>query len=97
MLDDPIMLTGAYVAVSASISAIMAKISPTVGPRVRNLFSGVAPMGAVFANLLEGQNSVTLHGEHLLFGGGLVAAGTVTAALVGRIVKGGEARRLSAH
>ncbi|MEZ5682193.1 MAG: hypothetical protein R3E14_12970 [Erythrobacter sp.] len=87
MFDDPIMLSGAYVAVSASISAIMAKVSPTVGPRVRSLFAGVAPMGAVFANLLEGHDSVTLHGEHLLFGGGLLAAGTITAALVGRFVR----------
>lgn len=87
MFDDPIMLAGAYVAVSASISAIMAKVSPTVGPRVRGLFAGVVPMGAVFANLLEGRDSVTLHGEHLLFGGGLIVAGTIAAAIVGRFVE----------
>ena len=56
--------------------------------RLRNLFAGVAPMGVVFASLLEGQEIVVLHGEHLLFGGGLIAAGTICATLAGHFAKG---------
>jgi hypothetical protein len=85
MIDDPVLLTGAYAATSASISAIMAKVSPDIGPRVRHLFAGAAPMGVIFADLLEGGDSVTLHGGDLLSAGGLFVAGLASSLLASRL------------
>ena len=85
MIDDPVLLTGAYAATSASISVIMAKVSPAIGPRLRHLFAGAAPMGVIFASLLEGADSVTLHGQDLLAAGGLFAAGLASSVLASRL------------
>ena len=96
MIDDPIILTGAYAACSASLSAIMARVSPTIGPRLRNLFAGAAPMGLIFAYLLEGGDTVILNGSDLLMAGGLFAAGLTSAVVAGRLSGKPERKALRA-
>lgn len=86
MIDDPVILAGAYAVIAAGFSVTVAKVSPTIGPRLRHVFSGTAPLAAVFGNLLAGADSVTLHGMDLLAAGGLVALGIATSSLVGKLV-----------
>ena len=86
MIDNAIILAGSYAAMAAGLSVAIAKFSPTIGPRIRHLFAGVAPQAAVLATLLTEANSVTLHGMDLLAGGGLVVLGVVTSTLVGKAV-----------
>ena len=63
MIDSAVFLIGAYGAMAAGLSATVAKVSPTIGPRLRHLFSGAAPLAAVLAARLDGASSVTLDGE----------------------------------
>ena len=86
MIDNAILLAGSYVAISAALSAGIAKVSPTVGPRLRHLFAGAAPLAAVFATRLTGADSVTLYGMDLLAAGGLVVLGVATSSAVGKFV-----------
>ena len=76
---DAVALVASYVAGSAAISLAMARFSPSVGPRLRTLFAGSAPLAVVFATILDGQDSVTLFGPDLLAGGALLGAGLATA------------------
>ena len=86
MIDSAVFLIGAYGAMAAGLSATVAKVSPTIGPRLRHLFSGAAPLAAVLASRLEGASSVTLDGMDLFSAGGLVIIGVVTSSVVGRFV-----------
>lgn len=90
MLDNPFLLTGAFVAGSSAISFAMAKFSPTISAPLRHIFAGGAPLGVVFANLLEGKESVALYGTDLAFGGALFALGAGASILVSKVTKSSE-------
>lgn len=89
-------LTGSYIVMSAGLSVTVARFSPSIGPRLRHLFTGAAPLAAVLATKLDGKPSVAINSYDLLAAGGLLAAGIATSIGVTRIVaaRGGEARRL---
>ena len=95
MIETAIVI-GSYAAMSASMSAVMAKLSPNIGPRLRNLFAGAAPLVVLFARELDGQPSVVVDGSDLLAAGGLLAMGVATSVVTGRIVtaKGANRKRL---
>lgn len=86
MFDNAIFLAASYAALAAGMSAVLAKVSPTIGPRLRHVFAGAAPLAALFATRLTGADSVTLHGADLAAAGGLVVLGVVTSSLVGKLV-----------
>ena len=86
MIDNAIFLAGSYAAMAAGLSVAIGRFSPTIGPRMRHLFAGVAPLAAVFAARLTETDSVTLYGMDLLAAGGLVALGVVTSSAVGKLV-----------
>lgn len=96
MLDDPMTIAAAYVAGSAALSTAIAKFSPTIGPRMRHLLAGAAPIVAVFAFLLEGSESVTLHGPDLLAGAGMFVGGLAASISVDRLRKDGRRRAIEA-
>ena len=86
MFDNAIFLAASYAAMSAGLSATAAKVSPTIGPRLRHLFAGTAPIAAVLGMRLTEADSVTLQGMDLFAAGGLVVLGVVTSTLVGKAV-----------
>ena len=96
---DTAMLIGSYAAMSASLSVIMAKVSPNIGPRLRHLFAGGSPLVVLFAMEIADQDSVTLDGSDILASGGLLAMGVATSVAVGRFArtKGRENNRLSSR
>lgn len=86
MFDNAIFVIGSYAAMSASMSAFIAKVSPTIGPRLRHLFAGAAPLAILLAVRLEGGPSTTLDGMDLFSAAGLVALGIATSSVVGKFV-----------
>lgn len=86
MVDNAVFLIGAYGAMAAGLSATVAKVSPTIGPKLRHLFSGAAPLAAVLATRLTAADSVTLQGMDLFAAGGLVVFGVATSSMVGRFL-----------
>ena len=80
MFDNAIFLAASYAAMSAGLSATVAKVSPTIGPRLRHLFAGTAPIAAVLGMRLTEADSVTLQGMDLFAAGGLVVLGVQDAA-----------------
>ena len=86
MFDNAIFFAASYAAMSAGLSATVAKVSPTIGPRLRHLFAGTAPIAAVLGMRLTEADSVTLQGMDLFAAGGLVVLGVVTSTLVGKAV-----------
>jgi hypothetical protein len=92
MIDTAAFLIGSYGAMAAGLSVTIAKVSPTIGPRMRHLFSGAAPLAAVLATRLGGADSIVLEGMDLFAAGGLVAVGVVTSSAVGKIVPTAEAK-----
>jgi len=86
MIDNAAFLIGTYGAMAAGLSATVAKVSPTIGPKLRHLFSGAAPLAAVLATRLTAADSVTLQGMDLFAAGGLVVFGVVTSSVVGKLV-----------
>ncbi|KWV96233.1 hypothetical protein [Erythrobacter sp. AP23] len=86
MIDNAVFLIAAYGAMTAGLSATVAKVSPSIGPKLRHLFSGAAPLAAVLAARLEGADSVTLQGMDLFAAGGLVVFGVLTSSVVGKFV-----------
>jgi hypothetical protein len=98
MIDNAVFLIAAYGAMAAGLSATVAKVSPSIGPKLRHLFSGAAPLAAVLAARLDGADSVTLQGMDLFAAGGLVVFGVITSSVVGRFVptqQAGEKRLTS--
>ena len=83
MIDNVVFLAGSYAAMAAGLSAVVAKVSPSIGPR---LFAGGAPLAAVLGARLTEADSVTLQGMDLLGAGGLVVLGVVTSTMVGKVV-----------
>ena len=75
MFDNAIFFAASYAAMSAGLSATVAKVSPTIGPRLRHLFAGTAPIAAVLGMRLTEADSVTLQGMDLFAAGGLVVLG----------------------
>ncbi|MEH6683781.1 MAG: hypothetical protein V7664_04715 [Qipengyuania sp.] len=86
MIDNVVFLAGSYAAMAAGLSAVVAKVSPSIGPRLRHLFAGGAPLAAVLGARLTEADSVTLQGMDLLGAGGLVVLGVVTSTMVGKVV-----------
>lgn len=86
LIDNAAFLIGAYGAMAAGLSITVAKISPTIGPRLRHLFSGAAPLAVVLATRLTASNSVTLQGMDLFAAGGLVILGVATSNAIGKLV-----------
>ncbi|MBX7499966.1 hypothetical protein K3181_00740 [Qipengyuania sp. YG27] len=94
MIDDPVTLSAAYASGSVAISWAMARFSPTIGPRFRHVLAGGGPLAVVFAFLVEGHQSVTLHGMDLLAGGGLVGLGIASSVAVSKIGPARHDKRL---
>lgn len=92
MIDNAAFLIGAYGAMAAGLSLTVAKVSPTIGPRLRHLLSGAGPLAAVLAMRLTEADSVTLQGMDLFAAGGLVVLGVVTSSVVGKFVPTGGAK-----
>jgi hypothetical protein len=65
----------AQIAGSGAIAMGIARFSPWVGPRLRHAMAGVLPLAMPFAWMLEGRESVTLHGSHLAVAAGLALGG----------------------
>ena len=86
MIDNAAFLIGSYGAMAAGLSVTVAKVSPTIGPKLRHLFSGAAPLAAVLATRLGGADSIVLHGMDLFAAGGLVVLGVATSSAVGKVV-----------
>jgi hypothetical protein len=92
MFDNVAVLIGAYGAMTVGLSIAIAKISPTIGPRMRHLFSGVAPLAVVLGTRTLATESVTLQGMGLFAAGGLVVFGVVASNAVGKFVPIGTAK-----
>ncbi|NNC52856.1 MAG: hypothetical protein EX258_09725 [Sphingomonadaceae bacterium] len=86
MIDTAAFVIGSYAAMSASMSAFVAKVSPTIGPRLRHLFAGASPLAVLLAVRLEGGPSTTLDSMDLFSAGGLVVLGVVTSSVVGKFI-----------
>ncbi len=99
MFDTAAFVMGSYAAMSAGMSGAIARLSPTIGPRLRHLFAGASPLGVLLAIRLEGGPSTTLHGMDLFAAGGLVVLGVVTSSVVGKFVptQGTEGNKLSSR
>lgn len=99
MIDSAAFLIGAYGAMAAGLSVTVARVSPTIGPKLRHLFSGAAPLAAVLATRLTAADSVVLQGMDLLAAGGLVVLGVTTSSVVGKFVPtaGARERKLTAR
>ena len=86
MIDDPFAITAAYAAGAAALSYGIAKLSPGIKRKWRHLFSGVAPLGGVYAGIIVRDDVVVLDGGDLMFSGVLVAAGIAASlAATGRL------------
>ena len=86
MLDNAGFLVGAYTVMSAGLSVSVAKLSPSIGPRLRHIFTGVAPLAAVLAARIDSADSVVLHGMDLFATGGLAVLGIATSSVTGKFV-----------
>ncbi|QZD89783.1 hypothetical protein K3148_13445 [Qipengyuania aurantiaca] len=99
MIESAAFLMGTYAAMSAGMSVAVAKLSPSIGPKLRHIFAGASPLAAVLAVRLEGAPSTTLDSMELFGAGGLVILGVVTSNVVGKFVpvRGKEQERLSSR
>ena len=86
MLDSVPFLIASYAAMSAGMSLAVRTVSPSMGPRLRHLFAGAAPLAVLLAIRLEGGPSTTLDGLDLFGAGGLLALGVATSSLIGRLL-----------
>lgn len=86
MFDHAAILMGVYASMSAGMSVAVAKVSPSIGPRLRHLFAGTAPLALVLAVRMGGADSVTLQGMDLFATGGLAALGMATSSVMGKFV-----------
>jgi hypothetical protein len=86
VLDSVPFLIASYAAMSAGMSLAVGKVSPSMGPRLRHLFAGAAPLAVLLAIRLEGGPSTTLDGMDLFGAGGLLVLGVTTSSLVGRLL-----------
>ena len=86
MLDSVPFLIASYAAMSAGMSLAVRTVSPSMGPRLRHLFAGAAPLAVLLAIRLEGGPSTTLDGMDLFGAGGLLVLGVATSSLVGRLL-----------
>ncbi len=92
MFDNAVFLAGAYAAMATGLSLAVAKFSPSIGPRLRHVFAGAAPLAAVLAVRLGAADSITLQGMDLFAAGGLVILGVATSTAVGKFVSSPAAR-----
>ncbi|WP_157799515.1 hypothetical protein [Qipengyuania seohaensis] len=84
MLDSVPFLIASYAAMSAGMSLAVRKVSPAMGPRLRHLFAGAAPLAVLLAIRLEGGPSTTLDALDLFGAGGLLVLGVATSSVVGK-------------
>ncbi|MBY6128955.1 hypothetical protein KUW15_09525 [Qipengyuania aquimaris] len=96
---DAAFLMGSYAAMSAGMSAMIAKVSPSIGPRMRHLFAGSSPLAVLLAMRLEGGPSTTLDSMDLFSAGGLLILGIITSSAVGKVIptQGADRKKLSAR
>jgi hypothetical protein len=92
MFDNVAVLIGAYGAMAVGLSIAVAKVSPMIGPRLRHLFAGAAPIAVVLGARITASDSVTLQSMDLFAAGGLVAFGVVASSVVGKFVPTGTAK-----
>ena len=97
MFDNAGFLIGAYAVISAGLSISVARLSPSIGPRLRHVFSGVAPLAMVLAVRMDGAESVVLHGMDLFAAGGLAVLGIATSSLTGKFVPTETQARAKLH
>ena len=86
MLDNAAFLIATYAAMTTGIGVAVAKLSPAIEPRLRNLFSASAPLAGVLALRMDGANSVTLYGTDLIAASGLLVLGLATSSLVTKLL-----------
>lgn len=86
MLDNASFLVCAYGVMSAGLSVSVATFSPSIGPRLRHIFSSVAPLAAGLAARMDGADSIVLHGMDLFAAGGLAVLGVATSSVIGKFV-----------
>lgn len=91
MFDNAVFLAGAYAGMAAGLSLAVARFSPSIGPRLRHLFAGAAPLAAVLSVRMGGADSITLHSMDLLVAGGLVIVGVAASTAVGKFAPGSAA------
>ncbi|WP_050601102.1 hypothetical protein [Qipengyuania citrea] len=84
MIDNIVFLAGAYAALAAGLGAGVGRVSPSIGPRLRHAFAGIAPLAAVLGMKLTEADSVTLHGVDLAAGGGLVVLGIAASVMAAK-------------
>ena len=84
--DSAIFIAGAYGAISVGLSAALAKVSPSIGPKLRHAFAGTVPLAALLATRLTEADSVTLYGPDLLAAAGLMTLGVGASVATGRVL-----------
>ncbi len=84
MIDNMVFLAGAYAALAAGLGAGVGRVSPSIGPRLRHAFAGISPLAAVLGMKLTEADNVTLHGEDLAAGGGLVVLGIAASVMAAK-------------
>ncbi|MEE8229925.1 MAG: hypothetical protein V3R15_00410 [Qipengyuania citrea] len=84
MIDNMVFLAGAYAALAAGLGAGVGRVSPSIGPRLRHAFAGIASLAAVLGMKLTEADSVTLHGVDLAAGGGLVVLGIAASVMAAK-------------
>ena len=85
--------SAAYLSSAGAIGAGMARLSPTIGPRLRAVFSASAPMAAGFLLYLGDRDSVVIDGTQLAAAGVLLGAGLYVAYGAGRLLSPQQTRR----
>ena len=85
--------SAAYLASAGAIGAGMARLSPTIGPRLRTVLSGSAPMAAGFLLYLGDRESVVVDGTQLAAAGVLLGTGLYVAHGAGRLLSPQQTRR----
>ena len=86
MLDNVAVLVGAYGAMTVGLSIAVAKVSPMIGPRLRHLFAGAAPIAVVLGTRITAADSVTLQSMDLFAASGFVVFGVIASSVVGKLV-----------
>ena len=75
MLTETLLTITAYGAGSGLLSILVGKISPSVTGFKRDLFAGIAPLGAYIGSQIATHDTYVLMGEGMIFGTGLGVLG----------------------
>ncbi|ANU07762.1 hypothetical protein [Paraurantiacibacter namhicola] len=89
MIDDPLAITALYASGAAALSLAMAKFSPSIGRRLRHLFSGFAPLAGLYGGVIARDDVIRLDFGDILFSAFLVLTGVAASvALTGNRSRG---------